>query len=406
MNQYIVTNPGKFIRTMHWSYGVFILIGLTALGKLISYNFTGPDFGTTTFVHSDHGEHFIFFGVGSTTDQTTMIDRITQLIYRKDVTNQTGGNLDYREDSLLSPYYLDTSHPCNSFYDSVCGLLDSVGTGNAIEDANLASTMDPSFRRSSGMFHDVTEFSQSVFMNVVNQNVYYKTCVLEGSLAWLDWPNIQIPDLNLANSRVRGSTNVTAIGLFVLSKLISKGIQTPIDVKIEKIFHEPVFGVGVLFNMLPILDLTFHNNPIYGDDTMDSGRPMSMFQFYDMATTLNPNITTSPETVAEYIHQCSNITNLQSLTVELFRLIFPNLTKVNYICTFGELDTIVSLLVQLIGNEPTTYWDYFHRLSLYYEALPYLGDRDGIIHSKTVPISRLDKKDWLLLLFQNVRVCQ
>jgi hypothetical protein len=370
---------------------IIIAIILAVFIRLVLYGVYGPDTGMAIVVSSTSGSQITFFGIMTKKEQLELVDQIAKLVYYKP-TDVSGSVLDLSDgDDSILPFYWETSHPCKSFYDSVCGIMDSFGANNNEEEQFL---MGEHSMKSSGLFKEVAVFSKKIMDSFINQNVYYKTCNSESDLSWLSWDNIQVPDIPLMTIRNY------SIGFYILGKMISKGLHTPLSISVKKIMHLPEYGIEVWLDMLPIMDMTFN---VGSGISIDNSRPNTLFDFYSSATLLGANATKTPETIQEYFYSCRNLTSFGLMTKDLLVDIFPNASKVSVICSFEDLDTVVIMLVQAVNQEYLKYWDYFHRLTIYYETLPYF--RDDYLFRKKLSLVNIAKKEWILNIFQDLPVC-
>lgn len=367
---------------MNWLSWLWVLIPAVLLGRLIAYSITGPDRGTLII---DQSQGMVFFAIQ---DQRLMMENMAKI--SKIGTSSIQKIQKRQPNDALTSSYLDISHPCNSFYDAVCGTFDSTGTDSFEEDEAVGGVVG----RSSGLFYEVIKFSQALFQTVLDNNTYYKLCESEDSVSWLEWPNIHVPDFAIQLDQA----NVAETGMNVLAELVKRGIQTPLTFKVEKLFHEPVFGIVVEFNMLPMMDIAFHESD-------GNQRPLSLTRFYEAALALNPNIIQSADTIQEYVERCGNLTKVGPSTRLFLEKVFPNVSKVHHICVFGELEDILTQLSTEIAQDPFLYWDYFHKMTVYYETLPYLSKDKDVIKKVELDLSKLKRKWWLQLLLQNFKVC-
>lgn len=292
------------------------------------------------------------------------------------------------EDTVL-PYYIDENHPCNSFFDSVCGLFDSDGTQSTIEDiANSEISKrslvtekksnhqhyNKSKSRTSGTFYDVSFASETIHTALLNDMPINTRCIrlVNGLIQeMLTGNNNQIIDSIAWNSIIipkRKSSNS------MINNLYSAGLEMPIVIEIKKMFHVSEFAIHMRLNLLPIMDITFNPN-VHSDPVFQS----SLISFYENLLAENDKLMNEIETVEEYMNICFKLDELSKSTenaslIKQFLLLLQdiiplNQTNVPYGCFPTDLIPGVVQLNSVLDEHKDASWDYFHRLSLFYNTI-------------------------------------
>jgi len=286
---------------------------------------------------------------------------------------------------LEVPYYLDISHPCNSFYDAVCGIFDTDGSQNVIEDIAISSK-GGNLHRSSGTFHDVAQASQVITLAVLENISTFNHCInyvsglidevanADGEFPLstaLSWNNLPIPPMPNAEHP--------------LATLYERGLELPIIMEVKKLFHRSDFGLHMRLNPLPMLDVAFNPHHL-GDTERDS-----LTRFYKRLIEMDPSIMVEIESVGDYMETCFPTQNVGKMGPHsanfnaLVGRILPQFKgNVPYMCFKPVLITGLLEFDNLVRQSVTGYHTFFSKLTLTYGGLEYLRLDEFLPSNKVV----------------------
>lgn len=284
-------------------------------------------------------------------------------------------------DNDVLPFYLDENHPCNSFYDAVCGIFDTDGT-QSIEEDITASTLikkrgflpisNISKSRSSGTFYDVSRSSEMIKKAVIENASTYSHCLTffddttsENISPLLSWNGLNVPAYNNES---------------ILETLFLSGLELPIILEVKKMFHLADFAVHLRLNPLPMIDTMF------GSNHLDPSSLAALQNYYQTLLSRNGNLFNDVESVTDYMESCylidTFLTERPEEPVKKFLLTLQNILgdfrkQIPYLCFSTDLVSGLNDLNTLLKSNPETFWYYFHKLTILYHTVQTLQLADS-----------------------------